>query len=78
MDIRQLLIDQAQKQGQKPALVFENQTITFAQMRDLSFRAADHLISCGVKAPEKVAVFMPNTPEAAYAFFGIFALNLNP
>ena len=58
--------------GDKPALVDvpTGRTLTFAQVGDLSRRAAGGLRARGLGKGETVAVFLPNLPEYAIAFHG--------
>jgi acyl-CoA synthetase (AMP-forming)/AMP-acid ligase II len=49
--------------------VFEDERITFAQMRDRSRPLAATLAREGIGCGDVVAVWLPNVPEWAYAFF---------
>ena len=72
MDIKKLLIKQAQAWPQKSAIIFEDKEISFSQLKNDSFRFANYLINFGIKRGNKVAVFVPNTAETIVNFLGIF------
>ena len=74
MNIKRLLIDQAQKYQGKPAIVFADRKISFSQLKDDSFKLANHLLSLPIEQSDKVAVFLPNIPETIITFLGIFSL----
>ncbi len=75
MNFSELLTRQASLYGTKAALVFEGKAVSFSALARQSFQAANYLASRGVVAGDKVAVYLPNIPEAALSFFGIFALD---
>jgi len=75
MDFKKLLSQQAAIYNSKPALIFEGQPISFSALSRTSFQAANFLLSRGLSAGDKIALFMPNIPEAAFSFFGIFSIN---
>jgi long-chain acyl-CoA synthetase len=74
MNVKELLINQASAFGEKPALLYEEKTITFQQLKDYAFKLANYLRRTGVKKPERVAVFLPNIPEAAYCYMAVYSL----
>lgn len=49
MNVAELLEKQANKTPHKPAIIFKDQTISFNQLRDSSFKFADSLIKLGIK-----------------------------
>ncbi|MBU1112263.1 MAG: AMP-binding protein [Candidatus Omnitrophica bacterium] len=74
MQIQKLLKKQALNQPQKPAIVFEGQSISFAQLKENTAKAVHFLREKGVKPGDKVAVFLPNNPQAVHSFLGLFSL----
>ncbi|MBU2044920.1 MAG: AMP-binding protein [Candidatus Omnitrophica bacterium] len=74
MQIQKLLKKQALNQPQKPAIVFEGQSISFAQLKENTAKAVHFLREKGVKPGDKVAVFLPNTLQAVYSLLGLFSL----
>lgn len=55
----------------KPAIHFYGHELSYAELEDLSNRFAALLLDQGVKAGDRVAVFMPNCPQLHVAFYGI-------
>jgi len=76
MNIKDLLIKQAQKHPTKKAIVFEEKVLDFSQVKDVSFKLARYLLESGASKPERVALFLSNTPEAALSFLGILSSGL--
>lgn len=74
MDINKLLISQAQKYQNKPAILFNDKEISFSQLKDNSFCLANYLKSKGIKSGDKVALFFSNTPQAIYSFLAVFSI----
>jgi fatty-acyl-CoA synthase len=58
----------------KPALVFEGQTVTYRELGERVDRLARGLAGLGVRAGDKVAIILPNSLEFVYAFFAPSAL----
>jgi fatty-acyl-CoA synthase len=59
---------------EKPALVFFNQTITYAQLAQRAETLAAHLIQLGVQRGDRVMIFMQNCPQWVVAHFAILRL----
>ena len=74
MDFKELLSRQASIYNSKPALIFENTPLSFNALARASFQVANCFASQGVSAQDKVAVYLPNIPQAVLSFFGIFSL----
>lgn len=74
MNFKKLLSHQAAIYNSKPALIFEGQPISFSALSRTSFQAANFFLSRGLASGDKVALFMPNIPEAVFSFFGIFSI----
>ena len=55
----------------KPYLYFEDQTVSYRQLRDRTIRIANGLLDMGVKKNDKVAVMMYNRPEFLYSMFAL-------
>jgi long-chain acyl-CoA synthetase len=51
--------------------IFEGATRTFAQVKDTADRVAHFLVSRGIEAGDRVAIFLPNLPHYPPIFFGI-------
>jgi len=52
------------------AIIFMGMELTYAELKDLSDRFANALISMGLKKGEKVAIHLPNCPQFAIAYYG--------
>ncbi|UCE51796.1 MAG: long-chain fatty acid--CoA ligase [Desulfobacterales bacterium] len=52
------------------AIIFGGMELTYAELKDLSDRFANALISMGLKKGEKVAIHLPNCPQFAIAYYG--------
>lgn len=73
MDTVKLLERQAKEHGDKPAIIFRDQATSFQELRDNSFRLADSLESLGIKKGDKVAIYLPNSPEYVYSYLAVFS-----
>ncbi|MGD8229508.1 MAG: long-chain fatty acid--CoA ligase [Desulfobacteraceae bacterium] len=51
--------------------IFQGATRTFAQVKDTADRVARFLVSRGIEAGDRVAIFLPNLPHYPPIFFGI-------
>lgn len=72
MNIAELLDSKAKALFNKPAFIFKGQIITFQQLRENVFRFADSLIKLGIKKGDKVAIYLPNSPEYIYSYLAIW------
>jgi long-chain acyl-CoA synthetase len=61
----------AQDYPDRPAVIFQNHPMTYRQFNDLTDRLAAALAGMGVKKGDRVAIYVPNSPQFAIAFFGI-------
>jgi long-chain acyl-CoA synthetase len=52
------------------AVIFSGMELTYAELKDLSDRFANALISMGLKKGDKVAIHLPNCPQFAIAYYG--------
>lgn len=56
-----------QKNGEKIALIYNDETLTYRELADKVTNLAASLINLGVKQGDKVAIIMPNWPEMVIA-----------
>jgi long-chain acyl-CoA synthetase len=56
----------------KVAVVFREQSWTYAEFDDLTDNLARNLLAAGVEAGDRVAFHLPNGPELALGYFGCF------
>ena len=59
----------------KPAYLFFGQALSFGELKAQAEAIAGWLQSVGVKAGERVAIFMQNCPQYAAAYYGILRAN---
>lgn len=74
MDIYTTLQQSANRFGTKPALIFKDQSISFAQLKLKVFSLAHGLASFSVKKSTRIALFLPNSPEYVYSYLACFCL----
>lgn len=67
----ELLQDAAKKQKKRPALYFDGNAISYAEVDEASSKVANGLKSLGIRKGDRVAIMLPNIPEFVYALFGI-------
>ena len=72
MHVAGLLEAKVKEFSDKPAFIFKEQSITFSQLRDSSFRLADSLRNLGIKKGDKVAIYLPNWPQYLYSYLAIW------
>lgn len=70
----QMLAEARRRTPDKVALWFGDRTWTYAAFDDDSSRIAAALASEGVRAGDRVALFMPNCPELLLGYFACFKL----
>ena len=66
----ELLAQAAQDFPAAPALLFYGTTISYAELDALAWRFASALVRAGVTPGERVALVLPNTPQAVICFYG--------
>ncbi|HMN79645.1 MAG TPA: AMP-binding protein [Burkholderiaceae bacterium] len=64
----------ARRQPDKPAVIYYGHTLTYAQLDEASDRMAALLAAHGVARGDRVAVFLPNSPQFVIVFYGILKL----
>ncbi|MEK4301125.1 long-chain-fatty-acid--CoA ligase [Oceanobacillus sp. FSL W8-0428] len=67
----QYLIDAAHQYGEKKALYFMGKEITYKELYEESKKIANYLQSIGIRKGDRVAIFLPNTPQAVISYYGI-------
>ncbi len=61
----------AERHPEKTALVFHDGHYSYDYLNKTSSCLAHYLLSIGVKKQDRIAVFLPNSPEAVISIFGI-------
>src|SRR5207302_8211798 len=74
---------QARRVPGKPALIFYGREVTFAELDEAVSRFAGWLHARGIRAGDRVAIFLENSPQFAIAYYGALraggiAVCLNP
>lgn len=72
--ISEHLREWARRQPARPACIFYGREVSYGELNDLSERFAALLHEHGVKPGDRVAVFLPNSPQFMLAFFAILKL----
>jgi long-chain acyl-CoA synthetase len=72
--LSQLLDDAARDFPKRPALAFLGRTITYAALADSVDRFAGALHGLGARKGDRIALILPNCPQAVIAFFAVLRL----
>lgn len=68
--LHQNLTDAARDYPQNPATIFFDATLTYQELDALANRFAAGLQRLGVKKGDRVAIYLPNCPQFAIAYYG--------
>ncbi|MHA1883941.1 MAG: class I adenylate-forming enzyme family protein, partial [Promethearchaeota archaeon] len=71
MNLRKLVEQQAEKYKNRIFLYWEETTVSYKQLNELSNKVANSLYNLGIKKGDKVSVYLPNMPEYVYLYLGI-------
>jgi acyl-CoA synthetase (AMP-forming)/AMP-acid ligase II len=74
MNVIKILEEKARLYPEKPAIIFRDEPITFAQLKDASLRLADSLANLGIKKADRVAICLPNLPEYVFSYLAVWIL----
>ncbi len=66
-----LLDDAASRWPDRPAVVFQNTSISYAKLKKYSGLVAANLRKQGLRRGDRVAVMLPNTPQTVIAYWGV-------
>ncbi|MFZ5813980.1 MAG: long-chain-fatty-acid--CoA ligase [Bacillota bacterium] len=70
MALYDLLEQAAERHGDGTATIFYGAKLTYRQMRQQARRVAAGLIGLGVRKGDRVALMLPNCPQAVIAYYG--------
>jgi len=70
-NLASILKDSTRRDPDHPAIIFDDVTLTYAQLETKSDRVASGLIEAGVRPGDVVGLQLPNIPEFAIALHGI-------
>jgi len=65
-----LLGESARRFPERPALVFYGRVVTYGELEDLTGRYARLLLQLGIQRGERVAIMLPNSPQAVIGYYG--------
>ncbi|MFO7274649.1 MAG: long-chain fatty acid--CoA ligase [Bacillota bacterium] len=65
-----LLVRSAERYGDSPATVFYGARLTYRQLHEQARRVAAGLVRLGVRQGDRVAIMLPNCPQAVIAYYG--------
>lgn len=68
--LHELITARAPSDGEKPALVFRDTSISYSQLLETIQQVSNGLLAAGVAAGERVAVYLPKQIETVAALFG--------
>lgn len=67
----QMLALSAKRFARRPALYFFGKTLSYQELEDIVDRFAHRLAALGIRKGDRVALCLPNSPQAVIAYFGI-------
>jgi long-chain acyl-CoA synthetase len=67
----QLLAETARRYPDRPATIFFKAKLTYRELNELVNRCAAGLQRMGVRKGDRVAVFLPNSPQYVLAYYGV-------
>ena len=68
--VQSYLDEAAEKYGSRKAVIFQNLTYTYKQLKDKAEAFAASLRERGLQTGDRVAIMMPNIPQTIVAFWG--------
>ncbi len=74
MDIAQRFRDIAQRFPHKPFILCKDQSISYGEAAKRINKLANCLFRQGVRQGDKVAVYLPNSPEYIFSYLAVFSL----
>ncbi len=74
MNIRTTLQQTVDRFRDKPGIIFEDQTIAFWEVQAETLKLANALKTCGISRGDRVAIYLPNSPEYIYSYLACFHL----
>ncbi|MDB5053837.1 MAG: long-chain fatty acid--CoA ligase [Bacilli bacterium] len=69
-NLAQLLVDSATAYPDHTAIYFLRKKVSYKTLLDSSYRFANALLALGIHKGDRVAVMLPNCPQAVIAYFG--------
>ena len=69
-NLAEILVNTAQRRGDRPALKLGDLTVTYRVLDDESARVAALLAQHGLRPGDRVGIMLPNVPQFAFAYYG--------
>ncbi|MCP8617058.1 long-chain-fatty-acid--CoA ligase [Salirhabdus salicampi] len=69
--LHDFLLETAQKHPEKKALYFMGKELTYSQVAEQSQKLASYLQALGLSKGDRVAIMLPNIPQAVIAYYGV-------
>ncbi len=74
MDTVKVLENCAKIYGDKPAIIFRQDQITFTQLKDKVFALGQALLKLGIKPKDRIAIYLPSWPEYIISYLAIWSV----
>lgn len=74
MNVINLLEKSAREYGDKPAIIFRQQELSFTRLKEQVFSFSQSLLKLGVKPGDKVAIYLPNWPEYIVSYLAAWSI----
>ncbi|MCK9431285.1 MAG: acyl--CoA ligase, partial [Candidatus Omnitrophica bacterium] len=74
MDIVDILKQRSKEYGDRTAIIFGQEQISFDQLKNKVFSLAQGLLKLGLKRGDKVAIYLPSWPEYIYSYLAIWSI----
>jgi len=78
MNLKSVLERTASRYGEKDAIVYGDQRVTYTSLNEKSNQFANALLKAGINPGDRVALFLSNSPEFFIALFGITKIGAIP
>lgn len=74
MRVADVLAKTAEKFGEKPAIIYRENVISFAQLQEMTARLGNALVGMGIEKGDRIAIWMPNGPEYVVAYLAALSI----
>ncbi|MFH1190984.1 MAG: class I adenylate-forming enzyme family protein, partial [Candidatus Omnitrophota bacterium] len=74
MNVNNILEQCAKEYARKPAIIFRQEQLSFAQLRDKVLALSQGLLKLGVKPGDKIAIYLPNWPEYVLSYLAVWSI----
>jgi len=74
MNVIEILEKRANEIGDKTAVIFRQEEISFSQLKDKVFSLSQSLLKLGVKPEDKIAIYLPNWPEYIISYLAVWSV----